>query len=383
MSKHSMLSPSGWKRWSNCPASLKEVEHARLLKLDDSSPYAAEGTQAHDYGEQVLKGKLALDDVPEDFHDGVALYINSIRADLEFGGEILGIEKRLKWTTDVRVGGTPDCVHRVRNCIVIPDFKYGAGEYVSADSMQLQIYGFLAARKYGKKTDTQIELRVVQPRYERDGLEKIRSTFWDRKELDERVAQFLLDAIEQIETSPDLRKSGDHCKWCPASRLPGMPPCPEHVKQFTDLLATVPLDKPSDLATLSETERLKKILDSEPLILGLLKHAKAVAHEKLYKGETIEGYTLEEHFGNRQWSQSDESTATELRALGLTWSQVWVEKVVSPAQAEKAGLKGQIDHLTTKESKGLVLTPDKKLVKDLKYSAKKLLAANPLKGDVG
>jgi len=385
MSTHSLLSPSGHDRWRNCPASIKAVQEMKALGLDDTSEYAAEGTQAHEYCEKVLKGEMELADVPDDFRPGVELYVNSIQADLEFGGELIAIEEKITWHKDSRVGGTPDCVHRIGNCLVITDFKYGAGEYVPADSMQLKIYGTLAYKKYGSETDTQIELRIVQPRYERDDVEKIRSTFWGTNELVGSVTQMLLDAIDNIEADPDRCVAGDHCRWCPKSRLAGMPPCPAHLEKYTQLLQAAPLaarpENTDKLEKLSETDQLKLILDSEEIILKLIAYAKKAAHERIYKGEKIEGYSLQEAYTNRKWASSDSETiARELRKRGLKYGDIWVEKIISPAQAEKLTAKGMLDDLITRDSKGLVLQRDKKITKQIKSMVKKLLAENPLKG---
>lgn len=349
----------------------------RRRGLSDSTPYATEGTTAHKWGSDVLEGKCKIEGVPEEFREGVALYVNSIMADLEFGGEILGIEKFLDYSVDGRIGGTPDCVHRVGDCLIVTDFKYGFN-FVPADAIQLKIYGFLAYRKYGRVVKT-IELRVVQPRCESE-FGQIRSTFWDRPTFMKDVADWICNALDQIDAHPDLRVPGDHCTYCPAVKVAGMPPCPAHVEKFQALLAEVPLPlRPKkEIMSLSENDQLKMILDNKEIINALIKHAEEAAHDRIYHGGIIEGYTLTESFKNREWSQSEDTTASALRDAGLTYNQIWVEKLISPAQAEKAGLKGKIDDLTVRESKGLKLSRDKQLNKEIKHSVKKLLADNPL-----
>lgn len=385
-SEHKPCSPSGGERWENCPATLLERKRQLELGLSGETEYSREGTEAHGYSENVLLGKMTLDDVPEEFRDGVALYVRSIQMDLElFDGELLAVEKMITWEPDERVGGTPDCVHRVGDTLVVTDLKYGAGEYVEANTFQLQIYGYLALQEYSDGYINNVELRVVQPRYVRDDVDPIRSHVWDALELEAVVSERLIKALEQIDKYPDKRVPGDHCRWCPAMRVPGMPPCSAHVANYQALLASAPIVdvRPPDLATLKDAQKIKWILDRAEMLDALVKQARATAEYLIYNGEEIEGYSLQEKFGNRKWRIGDDKISDALAERGLGENQIWTRKIISPAQAEKAGLKGEIDDLVTKESKGLQLTRAKKLDKEIKHSVKKLLADNPLPKKTG
>jgi len=66
MAKHALMSPSGAERWTHCAGSVPLC--AGLL--DDPSPYAAEGSCAHEVAARcLLEKQLAAEFIGRSFHD--------------------------------------------------------------------------------------------------------------------------------------------------------------------------------------------------------------------------------------------------------------------------------------------------------------------------
>lgn len=161
---HAFLSCSSSDRWLNCTvAPSLEAKHK-----DESSPFAAEGTLAHELAERCLRaGRAAAEikgDYPAEMRDYVQTYVDYV---LSIKGELL-VEQRLdisRWVPDCF--GTSDAVVLLDGVCHIIDLKYGKGVKVFAEqNTQLMLYALGAYDAYdsiyGPLTD--FEIHIVQPR---------------------------------------------------------------------------------------------------------------------------------------------------------------------------------------------------------------------------
>lgn len=179
---HAKLSASGSKRWMTCPGSV-------TLEKDfpeTSSPFAAEGTRAHAFAEQMLNLKLkddndGLQELTETIRESdpemagfVWEYVNYCmdvfnKANEANGDALMGVEERLNFTNVVPGGfGTGDCLVASGDTVNIIDLKYGKGVPVSAvNNPQLRLYGLGAIRAYNwiYKFKT-VKMHIMQPRLE-------------------------------------------------------------------------------------------------------------------------------------------------------------------------------------------------------------------------
>jgi hypothetical protein len=128
MSDHAKLSPSGAHRWIECPGSVRMT--AGLPRK--SSPYAAEGTAAHQLAEMCLRnGKNAAEylgtiiktkedgdwNVTPDMAEAVQYHLDEVRRIHNWLGGDLHIEVRLDLTEIVPgMFGTGDAVI-VEDCL--------------------------------------------------------------------------------------------------------------------------------------------------------------------------------------------------------------------------------------------------------------------------
>ena len=163
-------SPSSSGCWYHCTAATAFLEaNKHRLPPDKSSKYADEGTQAHDYAADVLRGKISIDDVPEDFRHYVKLYVDHCIENTP-EGVAPQIEVSIPLFYNPDQPGTVDFAALSDDKIVIRDLKYGAGELVfSFENTQLAIYAKSLidqiADVFDFTDDTVIDIHVFQPRH--------------------------------------------------------------------------------------------------------------------------------------------------------------------------------------------------------------------------
>lgn len=183
---HALLSASGAGRWLNCTPSAKLEDEFGEKQY---SPYAKEGTLAHELSELYLNRDV-LHTITEEQFD---TRLENIMADDMFNEEMLEviptytdycaaqfaesqtidssammqIEQKLDLTEYIPESfGTADCIIVNTGLLEIVDLKYGKGVPVYAEwNKQLMLYGLGALRKYDMLYDiAEIRLTIVQPR---------------------------------------------------------------------------------------------------------------------------------------------------------------------------------------------------------------------------
>ena len=145
-SKHSRTGPSSAERWVHCPPSLRLGEEYGAP--DAGSVYAAEGTEAHELGEYLLRQALgeAMDDprpgmqfyneemqeCAEGYRDTVLDLYNQLK--LRSQDAVLYVEQEISFEEYVPGGfGTSDCVIIGDGEMYVVDYKHGKGVPVSAE----------------------------------------------------------------------------------------------------------------------------------------------------------------------------------------------------------------------------------------------------------
>lgn len=222
---HAKLSASGAKRWMTCPRSVALEEE----EDEKESPFALEGTLAHEVAEVLLKeavGEISkseadalLKDInpPIDMIDYVGLYVERCvdsyqTAKLENPNAIALIETRVEYTNWVPEGfGTCDFMIISGNKLIIRDLKYGKGVPVSAeDNPQIRIYALGAIQEFGYIFDIgEIEMHIDQPRlnaYTTEIMTTKDLLEWAEKEVKPKALKAYND---EGEFNP-----GEHCRFC-------------------------------------------------------------------------------------------------------------------------------------------------------------------------
>lgn len=223
---HAKLSASGAKRWMACPKSVALEEETE----EKESPFAQEGTLAHEVAEVLLRKAIGettkaeadkrINEIkpPIDMIDYVGLYVEGCMdsydtAKLEDPESFVMIEERVEYTEWVP-GGFGTCDFAViairKKRLVIRDMKYGKGVPVSAeDNPQIRIYALGMIQEWGWIYDIEeIEMHIDQPR-----LNSYTTEIMSKKELLEWAESIRGKALDAWTDEGEFNP-GEHCKFC-------------------------------------------------------------------------------------------------------------------------------------------------------------------------
>lgn len=353
---HSKLGASSMARWAACPGSVRACDGL----VAPSSSYAAEGTTAHELAATWLTTGTTPTFPTTSMADAVTTYVEYVRQRAK--DRPLYIEHRFDLCA-VHPGcyGTADAVVWVpeTRTLVVLDFKYGAGLFVSAvDNLQLQYYALGALKTCGFPADT-IEQVIVQPRYDHpEG--PIRAHRMDARALD-AFEHYLKQCAAATEHPDAPLIPGDHCRFCPAA-----PTCPA-------LLATSQAVAKLEFQTAQpyDPAQLKRALDTIPAVKAWIKAVDEFAYAEAEAGRCPPGYKLVEKRAMRKWR--DEAAAeAALKHRGLTAAALYEPRALkSPAQLEKDGIKETVwGAWAEKVSSGHTLVPTSDKRPAVKVAAK-------------
>ena len=227
MSKHAFLSPSASHRWLNCPPSAK----LNAAVPEQSSPYAQQGTCAHELCAYLVEKALGRDvkDPTEDLDyydaemqtcaEGYAAFVMEEyeKAKQTCPDPEVLIEQRVDFSKWVKDGtGTADCIILADGTAEIIDYKHGLGVLVSADSEefggnpQLMCYclGIITMFDGIYDIDT-VKMAIYQPRRENVSIYQMSKDDL-LKWADEVLAPTALLAL----SGKGEFAAGDHCQFC-------------------------------------------------------------------------------------------------------------------------------------------------------------------------
>lgn len=341
---HALLSASGASRWLACTPSAKLEEEYGERK---SSPYAAEGTLAHELAELYIRKDILhaiseadfdskLEEIMsnelfnEEMLDMVPIYTEYcegqlISAKTENIFAVMEIEQKLDLTEYVPDSfGTADCVIINDSVLEVIDLKYGKGVPVYAEwNKQLMLYGLGALRKYDTFYDIeQVKLTIVQPRISNISsfdisVEELRN--WAEEELKPR-AQLAFKGEGELVV-------GDHCKFCAVKNK-----CRKLYEQQLEI-AKYDFKEPSLLTD----EEIADVLKRTPQLTEWANSILAYAQEKaITENKKWPGFKLVEGRSIRKWV--DEDTAMQAifaRCPELSEDEVLETKLKTLTSIEK------------------------------------------------
>lgn len=306
--KHALLGASSSARWLVCTPS------ARLEAMfpDEQSPYAAEGTEAHDLAESILRHKLEgkkapkLDDYSTEMIEAVNRYVdiceekvNESRA-RSSDAEAM-IEARLDFSRWVPDGfGTGDMVIVADGILEVIDLKYGKGVPVSAiENTQMRLYALGAYDINEFLYDVKsVRMTIVQPRL-------------DSVSTDEMALEELLDWGEEIKPIAQRAFNGegectpcDYCNFCKARHT---------CRALADTCLTAFYKDGGKLNQLLTDSEVSDILAMKDLITKWIKGVYDFAYEKALAGEKQwPGFKLVEGTSRRTITDPDAAAQTLL-----------------------------------------------------------------------
>ena len=327
MSNHSkIVGGSTAKRVIACPGS---VALSATMPLKPSSKYADEGTLLHDAIAQVLGKDVSPESLLGMTYQDQVLTEELIENKLHKALDLLGVvdpnlEMEYAVETEVNFGdflpdvfGSCDLLGRIGNRAIVLDWKFGDGVAVGVEeNEQLLFYAAAAMRtpsvSWVFEGVTEIECVIIQPPYLRRWVTTV-----------ERVKQFELQLLQAVQKSAKTDApimAGEHCRWCAAK-----PVCPK---------MTGAVDRAVNLQIKSlDADKIGSYLANCDLLEQWITDLRALAHQMLEADVPVPGWKLVNKRATRQWANED--VADDVLSKVITKDELYVSKMISPAQAEK------------------------------------------------
>jgi len=327
MANHSkVVGGSTAKRVIGCPGS---VALCATMPPKPSSKYADEGTLLHDAIAQVLdknvKPESLLGMTYQDQELTQELIDNKLHVALDLLGQVdPNLEMEYAVETEVGFGdflpdvfGSCDLLGRIGNRAIVLDWKFGDGVTVGVEeNEQLLFYAAAAMRtpsvSWVFDGATEIECVIIQPPMIRRWVTTV-----------ERVKQFELTLLQAVKASAKKDAPiavGEHCRWCSAK-----PVCPK---------MTGAVDRALDLQIKSlDADKIGGYLANCDLLEQWITDLRALAHQMLEADVPVPGWKLVNKRATRQWANED--VADDVLSKVIPKDELYVSKMISPAQAEK------------------------------------------------
>jgi hypothetical protein len=369
---HATYSASGSKRWLNCPGSI-----ALGSKAPDQpdSPYAMEGTKAHECLEKILSSHP----------NNVLSAVNKLRKDKRYNEEMIDCAvDAYKWISDraAFIGdnvviqaerkvdaspfttkdqfGTLDCaIFEDFGELNIIDYKYGKGIPVDpSDNPQLIYYALAVCHEYNFNF-SKVNLVIIQPRAEHDqgpireyniSIDKL--FYWNDK---------FKRIVEKIENGEDRLESGEWCRFCKAATI-----CPQiSSKALTSAKIAFKPTEINDLPKVNtlELSKISLILKNVDKLKMWISEVEKYAFNVLSKGVKIDGFKLVERRGVRKWVEANKVKKLALKHFGEDC--LTDPELLSPARFEtkfkklkSKKVKQFVEKFTASVSSGMTLVSD-------------------------
>jgi len=343
---HSKIGASSMYRWSKCPGSVRLSKDIPSI----SSPYAEEGTKAHELAASLLENKKPNFEPSDEMLEAVQVYVDFVKK-LAKGNE-LWIEHKFNLSKLYDgLFGTADAVvyNKKEKTLYVVDYKHGMGVPVEVENnSQLMYYALGALMSFSLPCET-VEITVVQPRCPHP---------------DGPIRKQVIAAFDLLDFSADLVKfaeattkedapliPGDHCGWCPAAGV-----CPEiHNKALA-----VAKEEFSPSFSYSP-EKLAQVLAWVPTLKDWINNVMEFAYNEANAGRVPPGWKLVAKRATRKWKDEASATKVLIDDFNLNDNQIFKRSLVSVAQAEKLlpkDLKEKLSDLVVSESSGTTLVPD-------------------------
>ena len=330
MSAHAFLSPSASHRWLSCPPSAKLNAQIK----DQSSPYAAQGTDAHELCAYLVEKTLGrdvkdptenLDYYDEEMQMCAEGYADFVMQEYEQAKqtcpdtEVL-IEQKVDFSKWVEGGtGTADCILLTDGMAEIIDYKHGLGIMVSAESEefggnpQLMCYslGLIDMFDGIYNIDT-IRMAIDQPRRENVSIYEM-----SKDDLLKWADEVLSPTAAIAMKGEGEFKAGDHCQFCKVKAT-----CRKRA-EFNLEMAKYDFEMPSTL----EDHEVEAILMRVDQLVSWAEDVKEYALNQALQGKEYQNFKVVEGRSNRKYTDEEAVAYTvadagfepyEKKLLGIT-----------------------------------------------------------------
>ena len=325
---HAILSPSAAARWLKCPASVAMT----ASMPEETSPYALEGSIAHAVAESVLTGEpYRAPEGAEDMTPDVGAVAEEVKPYTDYvlqaadGAAAFAVEHHLdcSWLAP-ECFGTSDAVIVQQGTIEIVDLKTGRGVWVKAvGNLQLLIYARAACEEFKAYGIRQVRMTIVQPPL------KWQETWTigidDLYRLTDGMKPAAAEALRELHEGTGLRfmPGNDQCRFCRYRHA-----CRSLANHVIETAAG---NRDAEALTPAE---VSDCLSRLPAIEAWVKALRERAQDDIRTGHAIPGWKLVRGRSMRKW-KDEKATEAAMKAAGLTDAQIFVKKLVSPAQCDK------------------------------------------------
>lgn len=297
--------PSSSERWLACPKSAA----LNATIPDQSSSYAAEGTDCHELcayevekalGRNVQDPTESLSYYNEEMQISADGYRDFVLEQLEASKEFckdpaVFVEQRVDFSRWVPEGfGTSDCIIAADHLLQVIDMKYGVGVLVSAEhpiyggNPQLMIYSLGALDMLGEIYDIKdVKLTIYQPRRE-----NISSYTISKDDLLSWAENVLKPGAEKALNNEGEFKAGDHCQFCKVKAT-----CRKRAEYNLEM-AKYDFKMPDTL----EDSEIAAILPDIDRLISWGNDVKEYALKKAESGTHFDGYKLVEGRSIRKYT---------------------------------------------------------------------------------
>ena len=344
MTSHAFLSASASHRWLACPPS------ARLCAEipDEESPYARQGTDAHELCQYLVEkelGRDVTDPTPNlEFYDAEMQeaaegYCSFVMEQIAKAKELctdplVCVEQKLDYSKWVQDGfGTGDCVIVADDTLHIIDMKYGVGVLVSAagedgtGNSQLKCYALGALDTFGELYDIRrIRLSIYQPRRE-----NIDTFEMSTEELLKWADEVLSPRAKLAYEGKGEFCAGEHCRFCRIKAT-----CRKRAAYSLELAKYEFAEAPS-----LTTEEIAVILPQIDTLVSWADDIKAYALEQALSGTSYPGFKLVEGRSVRKYTDE----AAVVNAVASEGFDPFEKKLLGITAMQKLLGKAKFDEL--------------------------------------
>ena len=307
--QHARVSPSGYKRWMNCPGAYTLQEKlGDLIPEDNGSEAATLGTELHARAEAALKGECEPCEATQ-------FYVSFCRqlAAQKDAEMIVEAKVPLFWSREEH--GYADCVIRTEDTVHVIDLKTGSIPIDAVNNYQLLTYAY----GMGMTSTEVFTMTIIQ-----DNEAKSWSLSVDQIE----ALSSVIGVKAQAALNPyihELNASDEACMFCP---------CRPFCKEYTAKLLDNFDDLTGDMVRLSD-EKQAYLFSHKSQITNALNAIEASLFSRVNAGEAINGVSITTgRRAAKAWSKDIDPVA-EMVANGIEPTEAIVVKPISPTQALK------------------------------------------------
>ena len=339
---HALLSASGASRWLGCTPSARLEEQ---YGVDKPSPYAAEGTLAHELSELIIRHDILKTLSDEKFEeqtisifenelyqpemiDYAHFYVDYVHDEFEASkvntsDAILIIEERVdlrNWVPESF--GSCDAIIIADGTMKVIDLKYGKGVPVSAvGNKQLMLYALGAYEKYSIMYNIHtVEVHIIQPR-----IDNISSWSIEVEDLLEWADTEVRPKAQLAFEGAGELKTGDWCKFCKVKAR-----CRELYRQNIELAK---YEFPP--ASLLTPDEIADVIERAPLLVEWANSVVEYAtNQAITEGITWPGYKLVAGRSTRKFTDTD-AVAQVLLDNDYSADEIFESKLKSLTAIEK------------------------------------------------